>query len=128
MKLDRFRREEPEFPFPFAAMIDVLFLMIIFLVLGANFDTVQSLPLPRALGGQGESTAAKLVLRANGQVQLNGAQVSEADAQAQLQALAPTSVLLLPERTLDVDTLFRWHARLQKTLNVPIRVGVSPKP
>ena len=38
MKLDRFRREEPPLALPMPAIIDVLFLMIIFLVLGANFD------------------------------------------------------------------------------------------
>ena len=40
MNLDRFR-EEPSPPFfPLMALIDILFLMIIFLVLGASFDSV----------------------------------------------------------------------------------------
>ena len=131
MKLDRFRGE-PETPlFPLTAMIDVLFLMIIFLVLGANFDSVVSVELPQASGGGVGDAVIRVELPSGGGLRLNGGLMDDRllDEKAAVQALrrlSPQSILLLPHRDLSVNELFRWYDLLGKALDVPVSVGVRP--
>jgi len=134
MKLDRFR-DPTEVPLvPLAAMIDVLFLMIIFLVLGANFDPTASVELPEATGSEVPQGVARVELRSDGSLWLEGKKLStpqatptqQAEALQAVRALAPRAVLLMPDGALDVKTLFRWYEILQTGLKVPVSVGVQP--
>ena len=125
MKLDRFRME-PESPFfSLTAMIDVLFLMIIVLVLGANFDSVVSVELPEARGGKVGDGLIRLELPADGGALLGGRRMDEQQTVSALRRRLPRSVLLLPDRRLSVDALFRWYDLLGHELGVPVSVGVS---
>lgn len=107
-------------------MIDVMFLMIIFLVLGADFDPVVSVDLPRAGGGEPAQAALRLEIRADGSLMLEGSPLPEETALESLRGLAPRSIMLLPARRLEVDKLFRWYDLLGRGLNVPVSVGVLP--
>ena len=125
MKLDRFR-EAPGAPFfSITAMIDVLFLMIIFLVLGANFDSTVSVELPRAGGAEPRRGALRVELPADGTLLLGGARLGPSQAVPALRALAPRSILLLPDRRLTVEGLLRWYDLLGQSLRVPVSVGVQ---
>lgn len=126
MKLDRFRDQEEAPLFPFAAMIDVLFLMIIFLVLGANFDSVQSLTLPSGRGAPERESPVRVELLADGGLLLGGAALSAEEVIARLKRQPPSSVLLLPDRNVSVGRLFGLYERLESELAVPVRVGVQP--
>ncbi len=126
MRLDRFR-DAPETPaFPLTAMIDVLFLMVIFLVLGANFDPVASVELPEARGGAAGPAMLRVELNAQGALLLEGRALEPAEALQALRPLAPRSILLLPDRRLSVERLFRWYDLLAGELRVPVSVGVLP--
>jgi biopolymer transport protein ExbD len=126
MKLDRFR-EPPETPsFPLTAMIDVLFLMVIFLVLGANFDPVASVKLPEARGGAVGPAMLRVELTADGNLLFEGQSFGPEAALKSLRAIAPRSILLLPDRRLSVERLFRWYDLLAGELEVPVSVGVLP--
>ena len=128
MKLDRFRGA-PETPLlPLTAMIDVLFLMIIFLVLGANFDSVVTVELPEARGGAVQDKMLRVELPATGGLVLEGRLLDSALAVGALRARQPQSILLLPDRELSVDRLFHWYDLLGKALDVPVSVGVNPPP
>lgn len=126
MKLDRFRGQ-PETPLlPLTAMIDVLFLMIIFLVLGANFDSVVSVELPEARGGAVGENMLRVELPLTGGLMLEGRLLKEGRAVEALRRRAPRSVLLLPHRKLSVERLFHWYDLLGRALDVPVSVGVNP--
>lgn len=126
MKLDRFRGQ-PETPLlPLTAMIDVLFLMIIFLVLGANFDSVVSVELPEARGGAVGENMLRVELPLTGGLMLEGRLLKEGRAVEALRRRAPRSVLLLPHRELSVERLFHWYDLLGRALDVPVSVGVNP--
>ncbi len=126
MKLDRFR-VEPESPFfSLTAMIDVLFLMIIFLVLGANFDSVASVELPASRGGKAAEGMIRVELPADGGALLDGRPMDERQTVSALRRRSPRAVLLLPDRRLSVDALFRWYDLLGRELGVPVSVGVNP--
>ncbi len=126
MNLERFR-EPPGVPFfSVTAMIDVLFLMIIFLVLGANFDSTLSVELPRAGGAQPRGAPLRVQLTVDGSLLLSGARLAPGAALPALRALAPRSVLLLPDRRLSVEALLGWYDLLGRELDVPIAVGVRP--
>ena len=129
MKLERFRRA-PEAPaLSLTAMIDVLFLMIIFLVLGANFEQVASVALPKAHGDPSAAPGAlTLVLRGDGVLLLEGVPLPAGEAVARLRVRGASSLLILPERSGRVDDLFRWVDLLQLGLGIPVRVGVQPPP
>ena len=126
MKLDRFRDQEEAPLFPFAAMIDVLFLMIIFLVLGANFDSVQSVTLPSGRGALEREARVRVELLADGGLLLGGAVLSAEELIERLKRQSPSSVLLLPDRNVSVGRLFGLYERLESELAVPVRVGVQP--
>jgi biopolymer transport protein ExbD len=130
MKLDRFR-EADEAPFvPIVALVDVLFFVIIFLVLGASFQAVETQELPRARGQAAASEAALAVaLRADGRLVLDGQPLADADVLARLKPRAGQGVLLLPDPRADVGSLLRWVDLLQRGLGVPVRVAVqAPEP
>ena len=126
MKLDRFREAGETPHFPLTAMIDVLFLMIIFLVLGANFDPVATVDLPRAFGGAPAPATLRVELAADGTLLYKGRRLGSAAALEVLRPLRPRSILLLPEKRLSVEELFRWYDLLGKELGVPVAVGVLP--
>ena len=126
MKLDRFRPKAEAPLLPLTAMIDVLFLMIIFLVLGANFDSVVSVELPEARGGAVRDEVLRVVLPATGGLLLEGRLLNAGQAVKSLSRLAPQSILLLPHRELSVEKLFQWYDLLGKALDVPVSVGVKP--
>ena len=126
MRLDRFRDPAEAPPFPFAAMIDVLFLMIIFLVLGANFDSVQSVTLPSGKGAPEREAPARVELLADGGLLLGGAALSAEEVIERLKRQPSSSVLLLPDRNVSVGRLFALYGRLEAELAVPVRVGVLP--
>lgn len=126
--LRRLAREEQAPFFSFTALVDVLFLMIIFLVLGANFDTMDTVRLPRARGGTPEATmeALRVELRADGTRWARGRRLPD-DPQAllaELKALAPAAVLLLPDEGARVGEMFSLHDVLSGGLGVPVQVGV----
>lgn len=129
MKLDRFRKSAESPLLPLTAMIDVLFLMIIFLVLGANFNEVESVRLPEASGGR-EATSARLSLElhANGSLMLEHRTLTLSQALAEIVLRSPPAVLVLPDREASVGALFRLVERLRGALSVPVRVGVRPAP
>ncbi len=126
MKLDSFRSSPEMTLFSLTAMIDVLFLMIIFLVLGANFESSESVTLPEAHGQPTQESAARLVLRPGGLLFLEGRQISPGRVIATLKDRLPKSVLLLPDRKVQVGRLFRLYNRLESQLGIPVRVGVRP--
>ncbi len=124
MKLDRFRDESATPLLPLTAMIDVLFLMIIFLVLGASFDSVVSVELPEARGGPPRDQVLRVELPASGGLMLGGRRLNDEQAVRILRSRAPRSILLLPHRELSVERLFHWYDLLGKGLDVPVAVGV----
>lgn len=124
MNLDRFRREETGPTIPLTAMVDVLFLMIIFLVLSANFEQVTSVTLPEARGRSTAPAPLEVELRADGTLWHDGRPLPPERPETVLAPLRPDSLLLLPDRAVDVGTLFRWYDRLERALAVPVRVGV----
>ncbi len=128
MNLDRFRHPAGSPALPLAAMIDVLFLTIIFLVLGANFDQRETVRLPQAHGEAGvDPTALTLQVRADGTLLLGQEPVVAQAVLPRIAAASPVSVLLLPDREAQVGQLFLWYDRIQNELGVPVRVGVRPK-
>jgi biopolymer transport protein ExbD len=130
MKLDRFQ-EADEAPFvPIVALVDVLFFVIIFLVLGASFDTVDTQNLAQARGqGSAAADALSVELRADGQLALDGRVLAPADAVAQLRPRASHGIVLLPDAHAEVGSLLRWYDLLQRELGVPVRVGArEPEP
>lgn len=126
MRFDRLRREESPPTFPLTALVDVLFLMITFLVLGARFDTVDTVRLPESGAGvpAQQEAGVTVVLRENGDLWLGDAPLAPEQAVSRLRALHPGTVLLLPDERADVGALFRWHDRLRQGLDVPVQVGV----
>ena len=126
MKLDRFRAKGEAPLLPLTAMIDVLFLMIIFLVLGANFDSVVSVELPEARGGAVQDEVLRVELPVTGGLLLEGRLMDAGQAVRALSRRAPQSILLLPHRELSVEKLFQWYDLLGKALDVPVSVGVKP--
>lgn len=126
MKLDRFRTPEEQPAFPLTAMIDVLFLMIIFLVLGANFEPLGTVELPEAGGAAPPPSAVRVVLDAAGNATVDGRPLTPETVGRILAAPPPPEILLLPDRRLDVGALFRWYDLLTRELRVPVRVGVTP--
>jgi biopolymer transport protein ExbD len=130
MRFERFRHQEESPTIPLTSMIDVLFLMIIFLVMVANFDAIQGVTLPEAQGtATGDRELVSVVLRADGALLLDGEALPPEETIARLKAHHPRSVLLLPDRRTEVGTLFRWYDRLGRELRVPVQVGVrQPAP
>ncbi len=140
MKLDRFQPAEETPFFPLTALVDVLFFMVIFLVLGASFDTVETaalpeaqgaLPeaqgaLPEAQGAQVEAGALAVQLLADGSLALDGRPLPAPEAVALLRSRHPQRLLLLPDPRGDIGSLFRWVDRLQRELGIEVRVGVRP--
>jgi biopolymer transport protein ExbD len=130
MKLDRFR-EPDEAPFvPIVALVDVLFFVIIFLVLGASFDAVETQDLPQARGqGSAAPEALAVELRGDGQLALDGQVLAPGEAVARIRPRAGHGIVLLPDARAEVGSLLRWYDLLQRELGVPVRVGVrAPEP
>ena len=130
MKLERFRQEESGVGLPLSAMIDVLFLMVIFLVLAANFDTIDTVRLPE---GRGKPTQAaegmlRLELRQDGSLVLEGEVLAAERVIPRLKEKNPASVLILRDERGAIAPLFRWVHRLREALDVPVQVGVRPPP
>ena len=126
MRLDRFRSHEDTPLVPLAAMIDVLFLMIIFLVLGASFEPIASVRLPQASGGETQRETLRLELRRDRQIWFQGRPHGPQEVEQALRRANPAEVLLLPDGQVDVETLFLWHERIGKMVQVPVSVGVRP--
>ena len=126
MRLDRFKTSEETPLVPLAAMIDVLFLMIIFLVLGASFDPVVSVSLPHATGGEPAPDVVRVELRMDGQLSLEGKVLPEAETLEILRRTPASTILLLPDGKTPVELLFCWYERLQQELGIPVSVGVRP--
>lgn len=138
MNLERFKTQQDWGGFPLTAMIDVMFLMVIFLVLAANFDTVDTVRLPEGLGKPQPQQQAvlRLQLRADGNLWLEGRMLGESgkpgEARAQkeaevlkrLKARNPTRIVLLPDEKGAIGPLFRWYHRLRAELDIPVQVGV----
>src|SRR5579862_1744873 len=122
MKLDRFQ-EADEVPFvPIVALVDVLFFVIIFLVLGASFDTVDTQNLAQARGDAGAgSEAVSVELRADGQLAVDGRELAPEEAIAELRPRASHGIVLLPDAHAEVGSLLQWYERLQRELGVPVR-------
>lgn len=127
MKLDRFRRPMGTPTLSLTAMIDVLFLMIMFLVLGANFEQLETVDLPEAHGRSPRgSTVLHLSLRPDGDLLLRKDPLPREGAPAILRAESPAEILILPDRSARVEDLFFWYDLLLQELTVPIRIGVRP--
>lgn len=127
MKLDRFRRVAEPPGLSLTAMVDVLFLMIIFLVLGANFEQLETVNLPEARGRASEGRIVlSLELRRDGALLLQGEPLSREAAPATVLARNPAEILILPDRAARVEDLFFWYDLLLQTLDVPVRIGVRP--
>lgn len=127
MNLDRFR--EPAVPLlpPLTALLDVLFLIIAFLVLGADFDRVETVRLPEARGASPPSAGVvRLELRADGGLWLEGRPLAAGEAIPVLRARQPSAVLLLPDERTAVGPLIRWYDRIRREVGVPVTVGVRP--
>lgn len=127
MNLDRFR-EPAVAPFlPMTALLDVLFLIIAFLVLGADFDRVETVRLPEARGApQAHDRVLRLELRADGGLWMEGRSLSPEEAISVLRARKPSAVLLLPDERSAVGPLIRWYDRIRREVGVPVTVGVRP--
>ena len=125
MRLDRFHEPE-EAPFvPIVALVDVLFFVIIFLVLGASFDTVETQNLSQTHGQEAAAAEALSVeLRGDGQLAVDGRVIPAGDAVAELRPRAGHGIVLLPDAHAEVGSLLRWYDVLQRELGVPVRVGV----
>jgi len=124
----RFRNGGAHTLLPLTAMVDVLFLLIIFLVLGADFDTLETVRLPQAHGEarqprQGEVTVQ---LAADGVVLVDGKAVPAPEVLATLRGRNPARILLLPDEAARVGGLFQWYEKLGSELGVPVLVGVRP--
>ena len=118
MNLNRFRDPEETPAIPITALIDVLFLIIIFLVLGANFDQVETVRLPEAKGRPGEgSEPLRVELRADGRLWLDGQRLPDGEVLAVLTRKAPRAVLLLPDEQAPVGALIGWYDRIRRRLN-----------
>ena len=129
MKLDRYRSPEETPAFPLTAMIDVLFLMIIFLVLGANFDAMVTVELPEARGSLPESGILTVEIHPDSTLEFQGNRYTPAQALEVLGSLRATQLVILPDRRLPVGALFQWYERLSGGLSIPVRVGVrQPDP
>jgi biopolymer transport protein ExbD len=130
MRLERLLREAESAPMvPIMPLVDVLFLLIIFLVLGARFDQVETLRLPEAHGRPTDAAAAlSLELRADGTLWLEGHPLPEPEVLPTLRARAPVRVLLLPDERAPVGPLLRWYDRIQHEAGLPVQVGVRPPP
>ncbi len=130
MNLDRFRQGGDTPLVPLTPLIDVLFLMIIFLVLGASFDPVETVRLPEASGQfvTGQSSTLRLELHPGGRLWMDGKPLAEKDTIPAIRARGPSAVLLLPDRQARVGALMRWHDRIRKALGIPVQIGVRPPP
>ncbi|MEE8434802.1 MAG: biopolymer transporter ExbD, partial [bacterium] len=107
MNLDRFRQGADTPSVPLTPLIDVLFLMIIFLVLGASFDQVETVRLPEASGQSAtqKSTTLRLELHPDGRLWMDGKPLAAEDAIPAIRARGPSAVLLLPDRRARVGPL-----------------------
>lgn len=130
MNLDRFRQGADTPLVPLTPLIDVLFLMIIFLVLGASFDQVETVRLPEASGQSttGQSSTLRLELHPDGRLWMDGKPLAAKDTISAIRARGPSAVLLLPDRQARVGALMRWYDRIGKALAIPVRIGVRPPP
>ena len=127
MKLDRFRRGIETPGLSLTAMVDVLFLMIIFLVLGANFEQLETVNLPEARGRATEGHAVlSLELRHDGALLLQGEPLSRQAAPATVRTRNPAEILILPDKNARVEDLFFWYDLLLRALDIPVRIGVRP--
>ncbi len=127
MKLDRFRQETETPALPLTPLVDVLFLMIIFLVLGASFDQVETVRLPEASGSPSQETAVlRLELHPDGRLRHEGRPVPDGEVLGLIRRRAPAAVLLLPDQEARVGPLIRWYDRIGGALGIPVQIGVRP--
>ena len=128
MRLDRLRESDDSLPIPLTPLVDVLFLLIIFLVLGANFDQVETVRLPQARGEAPADAAAvlRLELRTDGELWHGTTPLSVEALDALVLAQRPARVLLLPDERAPVGPLLRWHDRIGREMGLPVQVGVQP--
>ncbi len=120
-------------------MVDVLFLLVFFLVLGASFESLEGLQPPKGSAGKNPPVKALLVLlHANGNLSVPSLELSATLAPGErslglvrhvvnrLRQQKPPAVLLTPDENVKAKTLLRWHQTLKKELQLPIWIGLSP--
>ena len=128
MRLDRYRDPEAAPLVPLTPLVDVLFLLIIFLVLGASFDQVETVRLPRARGDAATTAGAvlHLELRPDGSLWHDGTSLERDALATLLRAKDPARVLLLPDEQAPVGPLLRWYDTIGREWGLPVQVGVRP--
>ena len=125
MNLNRFRQGGEAPLLPITALIDVVFLIIIFLVLGANFDQVDTVRLPEARGRSSDGQGPlQIELRADGSLWLERRHIPESEVLEALARRSPRAVLILPDEKASVGALIAWYDRIGRHLRVPVQVGV----
>ena len=119
-------------------LIDVLFLVVFFLVLGADFQPLEGIHPPQGSTGTAPPHKALLVLlHANGRVSVprfgfatpQGSLATSPDSTQRvvthLQQHHPSAILLTPDQNVTAKTLLYWHQTLQKRLQLPIWIGLA---
>lgn len=91
------RRRERSIALDFTSLIDVLFMLVIFLVLTASFGQGQiTVDLPQGEGGRREGNAVMITVRPGGELLWNGRVVAPEDLPAlAAEAVAREEVLLV---------------------------------
>lgn len=106
MEFEGFRRRAPELNL--TPLIDVLFILVIFVVLAANFQRIQDLgvTLPAAKStGTASQEALTLTIDASGGLALAGTPLDEKDLGAQLKSARARhdSLLVVADRAVDFE-------------------------
>lgn len=86
MQFESYRREQPQINL--SALIDIVFILLIFVVLAANFDRVREMNVVLPTADQTESPTAQasvLTLTVEGLIMLDGNEINEEELPAALQ-------------------------------------------
>lgn len=94
MRLVSFQR--PRAGIEITALIDVLFILIVFVTLAARFDQPQALQvdLPAASAAPAPADTAQVLIDARGTIRIDGAEVANADLGPRLRSLRTRSATL----------------------------------
>ncbi len=92
-------------------LIDVVFLLLVFFILGGRFEQHNHLTL--ASGAEDESAAASLrpqILRlfADGTVQLGREALTPAGVRERISAAGNAALILAPQQDVDIQTIVTW--------------------
>ncbi len=110
---------------PLTAMLDVLFLLVFFLVLGSRFDSVEAVHLAVGRGeGLGQQQETKVRLRADGGLWVGDKRLVAGEELEELRSLETERILLLPQADTSVGDLLYWHGVLSEEWE-GLRVGVK---